>query len=85
MQFISILKLIISLLPLLIDAIKAIEEAVPGQGKGEQKLATIRTAVESAYGVATEDLPKFEVLWAAVQKTINGLVCVFNSSGVFKK
>jgi hypothetical protein len=85
MQFITILKLIISILPFLIEAIKALEAAIPGQGKGEQKLATMHTAVEAAYSIGGDDLPKLEVLWLAIQRVIDGLVGVFNSSGVFKK
>jgi len=85
MQFLAILKLIITILPLLIDAVKAIEDAIPGQGKGEMKLAAIRTVVESAYEAADEALPKIESFWPVIQKTISGLVSIFNASGIFKK
>ena len=43
---------IVQLLPALIAAIKAIEEAIPGQGQGEAKLAAVRgiiEAVDAAY------------------------------------
>ncbi len=36
----------VKLLPVIIEAIKAIEQAVPGQGKGEQKLAALRGILE---------------------------------------
>lgn len=85
MQFLTILKLIITILPLLIDAIRAIEAAIPGQGKGEAKLAAVRSVVESAYGVSTDVVPKFETIWPAMQKTVGGLVSSFNSAGDFKK
>ena len=85
MQFLTILKLIIAILPLLIDAIRAIEDAIPGQGKGEAKLSAVRTVVESAYGVSNDVVPKFETLWPAMQKVVSGLVSSFNSSGDFKK
>ena len=38
MNFLSIVKLIITLLPTLIDAIKAIETALPQSGAGAEKL-----------------------------------------------
>jgi len=85
MQFLAILKLIITILPFLIDAVKAIEDAIPGQGKGEMKLAAIRTVVESAYEATDEVLPKIESVWPVIQKTIAGLVSIFNASGIFKK
>jgi len=85
MQFLTILKLILSMLPLIIDAIKLIEATIPGQGQGELKLAAIRSAVESSYEVSEESLPSFELLWKAVSKVIARLVAVFNSSGQFEK
>lgn len=84
MQFLTILKLILSILPLLIDAIKLIEQAIPETGKGEAKLAAVRSIVESSYDAADESLPVFEALWPALQKTIGGLVGAFNATGIFK-
>jgi hypothetical protein len=85
MQFLTVLKLVVSILPLLIEAIKAIEEAIPGAGKGEAKLAAVRSVVESSYGFASKELPVFEQLWPVVQKTVGGIVDGFNTAGVFKK
>jgi hypothetical protein len=85
MQFLTILKLIISILPLLIDTIKLIEAAIPGKGQGEVKLGAVRSVVESSYDVANESLPVFETLWPALAKTVSGLVSAFNSAGEFKK
>jgi hypothetical protein len=85
MKFLSILKLVVSILPLLIDAIKAIEEAIPGTGKGEAKLAAVRGVVESTYKVSTDVQPAFEQLWPVIQKTVGGIVDGFNAAGVFKK
>lgn len=70
--------LILQLLPALIQAMKAIEEAIPGQGQGEQKLAAIRQILEAVdSGVA-----KF---WPQIQTTISVLVGLFNTTGAFKK
>ena len=38
MNFISTLKLIFSVLPAIIDAVKTIEKAIPEPGKGAEKL-----------------------------------------------
>ena len=67
------------LLPAIIAAMKAIEEAIPGQGAGEQKLAAVRgllEAVNGAFDTAT---------WSKVAGMIGTLVALFNTSGVFKK
>jgi len=85
MKFISIARLILSLLPVLIEAIKAAEEAIPGEGKGEAKLALIRTVLEVAYTSATDVSDKFDDVWPVMQKTIGSIVATFNKLGVFKK
>jgi hypothetical protein len=85
MKFLAILKAVISLLPLIIDGIKALEEAIPGQGKGEQRLAALRGILESTFAVATDLGVTFGDVWPAIEKTVGTLVKVFNDSGIFKK
>lgn len=69
---------ILQLLPALITAIKAIEEAIPGQGAGEQKLAAVRQILEVVDGSA-------KGLWPQISGTIGVLVGLFNQAGVFRK
>lgn len=78
MKYITTLKIIFDLIPTLIVAMKAIEDAIPGNGKGEQKLAAIRQIVE-----ATND--SLKELWPMLEKTINILIGLFNATGAFKK
>jgi hypothetical protein len=88
MQFLTILKLIISILPLLIEAVKLIESAVPGSGQGAIKLNTLRSIVEPAYKNSADTFPDvadFESVWPVLVKTVSGLVNAFNSTGEFKK
>ncbi|MCK9504703.1 MAG: hypothetical protein M0Q95_11040 [Porticoccaceae bacterium] len=88
MQFLTILKLIVSILPLLIDAIKLIESAMPGTGNGEAKLSAVRSVVESAYKASTDTFPvisDFETVWPVMEKSVSGLVSAFNRAGEFKK
>jgi hypothetical protein len=86
-QALAIIGLVAKLLPLLIMAIKAVEEAIPGQGKGEAKLASVRAIMESAlfFVSVSEESPKFEQVWPALEKTTKGLVNAFNTIGEFKK
>ena len=46
--------MILQLLPALITAIKAIEDAIPGSGQGEQKLAAVRAILEAVDGSVAE-------------------------------
>ncbi len=78
MSGITLLKTILSLIPAIIEAIKAVEAAIPGQGNGEKKLAAIRAIIEQVYDKANE-------IWPSIEKTIAVLVALFNSSDVFKK
>jgi hypothetical protein len=85
MQYFQILQLIITLLPLLVEIIKQVEELIPGRGKGEEKLAAVRTILESSYKVSTDAAVAFETIWPALEKAIAGLVSVLNAVGALKK
>lgn len=85
MKYLEIAKLVLALFPVLISAIKAVEEAIPGQGNGEQKLAMVRGVLENAFKVATDVTVQFEALWPALAGVIGSVVTAFNSSGIFKK
>ena len=78
MNWLSTATALLQLLPAIIAAIKAIEEAIPGQGQGEAKLAAIREILESVSGQAT-------TLWLFIEKAIGILVALFNRTGVFAK
>lgn len=69
---------IFNLIPAIIAALKAIEDAIPGEGKGEQKLAAVRAmleAVDSGIGK----------LWPQISGVVGVLVKLFNDTGVFGK
>lgn len=84
MKTIEILKLIVSLLPMLIDAVKAIEVAMPQGGQGEAKLAAVRTVLEGAYKTGTDASVAFEQVWPALSATVGAVVTLCNQTGVFK-
>ena len=78
MNAFTLLSTVLQLIPAIIAAIKAIEDAMPGEGKGELKLRAIREIIEASYDKAA-------AIWPAVEKTIGILVGLFNSVGTFKK
>lgn len=85
MQYIQIIKIIIQLLPLILEAIKALESMLPEGGLGKLKLEIIKSAVEAAYNVSNEYSVKFDALWPALEKVIGSIVATMNATGVFKK
>ncbi len=68
---------IAQLLPAIIAAIKAIEDAIPGQGQGEAKLAAVRGIIEAVDA-------SYKNLWPQLQPVIGVLVGLFNKTGAFK-
>lgn len=65
---------VLRLLPLIIEAIKAIESAVPDGGKGEEKLAALRSILEAADSAIAQ-------LWPTIEKIVGTLVALFNKVG----
>ena len=78
MNWFTQLSDVLKLLPAIIVAIKAIEDAIPGQGQGEAKLAAIRAIMEAANG-------QISLYWPLIQTTIGILVGLFNRTGTFAK
>jgi hypothetical protein len=85
MAFFEILKLVIGLLPLLLQAIKAVEQAIPDTGKGSEKLELIKGLVQTSYDTSSKLSVSFEQLWPTVQGTVQAIVNAFNKTGTFKK
>ena len=78
MSWLSTATALLQLLPAIITAIRAIEEAIPGKGQGEAKLAAIREILESVSGQVV-------TLWPYIEKAISVLVSLFNKTGTFTK
>lgn len=85
MNFLTTIKLVLSLLPVIIDAVKAIEAALPAGGQGAAKLDAIRAMLQSAYSVASDATASFESVWPAISGTVSAVVSLFNKAGVFSK
>ena len=85
MKYLTIIKAVIGMIPFIIEAIKIAEEALPGEGKGEQKLIMVRGFLEGAYAQADDATVQFEALWPALVTAIGGVVAAFNAANVFDK
>lgn len=84
MQFIELAKLLLSLLPAIIQAVTAIEAAMPEGGNGAAKLAMVKSALETAYEYSGK-IGDLGAIWNPVEKVIGAIVGTFNSTGAFKK
>lgn len=85
MNFIEVFKLILSLFPLIINAVKTIEVVLPQSGKGAEKLALLQEMLSKSYEVSNQAYGTFEQVWPTIKGTIEGVVKLFNSVGIFKK
>ena len=75
------LRAVVSLLPAVLDAIKAIEAAIPTSGQGAMKLEAVRVLVQSVYDAADKAAPAFDALWPHLQTAANTFVAMFNKLG----
>lgn len=64
--------MIVKLIPALIEVIKAVEAAIPGEGKGEAKLAMVRNILEATDSAIVQ-------IWPSIEKIISVIVNTFNA------
>lgn len=83
-SYFQLARLALGLLPVIIEAVKAVEAAIPGQGRGEQKLALVRAALEAAFVRADDAAGTFEQLWPLLERLVSQTVATFNEIGVFR-
>jgi hypothetical protein len=80
----------LKLLPLVLGAVKALEDALPIPGQGKAKLGAILAVVQTAWETeeaVRDDLKGFTVdkLVGIVTKIAGAVVAAFNALGVFRK
>jgi hypothetical protein len=72
------LKIIIQILPYIIQLIKTIEDEIPEGGKGKNKIEYIHQVLTASY-------PPIIEIWETLERIITATVSLFNATGVFKK
>ena len=73
---------IVKLIPVVIAAVKSIEELIPVSGAGKQKLDLVMTTVQDAFNGVTTAWPTIQPI---LEKLISGIVTLANEFGIFKK
>lgn len=69
---------ILSLIPALIEVIKAVEAMFPQSGAGKEKLTLVREIMVETYAEITE-------WWPTIEAIIGKIVAMANRLGEFKK
>lgn len=77
MSVFTVLKTLASLMPTLLQIISLLDDVKPESGKGTDKLAALKTVVQSAYTVSTDTGVAFEKIWPAIESVVGGLVALF--------
>lgn len=85
LKLLSILSLVAKLVPALIEAINAIEAALPRSGMGAAKLEAVLAIVRGVFETIKDVGVSFDDVRPALERAIGALVGLFNSSGLFKK
>ena len=72
------IRIILSLLPIVIQTVQQLEALFPEGGQGKMKFEMVTRVLQETYKVSNDILP-------TIEKMIPIVVDVFNKFGVFKK
>lgn len=78
MQFFTILRLAIGMLPVLIATITTLETSFPQGGVGQQKLEALKGIIQAVYTASNDATVPFENLWAALAPMVSAIVALMN-------
>jgi hypothetical protein len=81
------LLIVLKIFPLVLAAVKAVEEAIPLPGQGKKKLDLVLDILKSAFDASTELTASFswEKLVTLVVPMIERIVALHNALGLFQK
>lgn len=83
-SFLNVLRMIVAILPAIVDLVQAIERAVPVKGAGSDKLELLQAIVTDAYNALDTELKQgvsLEGLLKAAAAITARLVALFNKLG----
>jgi hypothetical protein len=83
MGFLELISLVVKILPALIQAVKAVEDALPDTGAGEHKLQAVKGILQAVAESAGTASSVFSTVWPALEKVIGVVVGMFNNTGTF--
>ena len=83
MNYLETIKTVLSYIPALIAAIKAVEEAIPIAGQGAAKMAAVGEILAATDQLANGAGDYFAKIWPTLQSIGSSFVKLFNVTGVF--
>ena len=76
MNFIETVKLAVSMLPTIVDAVNTVEKLFPEGGKGAAKLEMVKGMLMAANEHAQSQIANFESFWPMISKLIASIVAL---------
>jgi hypothetical protein len=76
MNFLTILKIALSLLPIIHDAVDQVETLFPQGGKGAAKLEMVKSIIENTLAVSDSAGATMQVVWPVVSGMIAQIVSI---------
>ena len=85
LQFITIFRTVIQILPHLITVISILETAVPQGGSGEKKLEALKSILKTVHDASDGASVPFEQLWSVLAPITGVIVTLTNNASTGKQ
>ena len=85
MSILTYLSWVLKLWTTVVEIVKLIEETIPDDGAGKQKLAAFDVMLKSALEKADDIDESFDKLQPVAHDIVNAVVTLFNATGLFKR
>ena len=85
MNIITYLSYVKKLWTMVVDIVKLIEETIPDDGAGKEKLAAFDVMLKAAIEKADDIDESFDKLQPVAHDIVSAVVTLFNATGIFKR
>lgn len=85
MGFLDYLRWVKKLWTMVVDIVKLIEETIPDDGAGKQKLAAFDIMLKAAIDKADDIDESFDKLQPVAHDIVAAVVTLFNATGLFRR
>jgi len=85
MGFLDYLRWVKKLWTMVVDIVKLIEETIPDDGAGKEKLAAFDVMLKAAIEKADDIDESFDKLQPVAHDIVSAVVTLFNATGLFRR
>lgn len=85
MGFLDYLRWVKKLWTMVVDIVKLIEETIPDDGAGKEKLAAFDIMLKAAIEKADDIDESFDKLQPVAHDIVSAVVTLFNATGLFRR